>query len=91
MPIIPSKPRFQIAFDNANHPSPQAIARATQGASRGMQIAPVSRVIAPAPAPAPAPVVASSASRPAPKLAGSMIDRVHRAKAGCSACGKKVM
>ena len=28
--------------------------------------------------------------RPAPKLNDPMIGRVHKAKAGCSACGKKV-
>jgi hypothetical protein len=32
-----------------------------------------------------------SAPRPAPvPLNASMIDRVHKAKPGCSACGKKV-
>ena len=33
----------------------------------------------------------SAAPRPAPvPLNASMIDRVHKAKPGCSACGKKV-
>lgn len=98
------KTRFRIAFDNVYGRKPQP-GRAGGGIKMdvGAQ-APQRRAVRPAvivpssqqqvvPTVSPPISVPAHVAAPAPakSLNGSMIDRVHRAKPGCSACGKKVV